>query len=140
MFIAEVKKIDGTEYPGKTLYHLVVSIQKHLNTKGKPWKLIENPHFNQLRTVLDNLMKECALQQIATIKRQASMIEFDEENAMWEKEILGERTPDQLRRTVLFLIGLNVGLQAGDEQYAAGTALTCLPSSHLREIQMVKGA
>ena len=46
------------------------------------------------------------------------MIEFDQENAMWEKEILGECTPDQLRRTVLFLIGLNVGLRAGDEQYA----------------------
>ena len=33
-FIAEVRKSkDGSEYPGKTLYHLVVSIQKYLNNK-----------------------------------------------------------------------------------------------------------
>ena len=50
-FLAEVTKIDGSDYPGKTLYHLIVSTQKHINTKGKSWKLIENPNFNQLRTV-----------------------------------------------------------------------------------------
>ena len=34
-FIAEVCNVDGSEYPGKTLYHLVVSIQKHINSKGR---------------------------------------------------------------------------------------------------------
>ena len=29
-----------------------------------------------------------------------------------------KKNPDQLRRTVLFLLGLNVGLRAGDEHYA----------------------
>ena len=35
IFLAEVNKLDGSDYPGKTLYQLVVSIQKHLNVKGK---------------------------------------------------------------------------------------------------------
>ena len=38
-FLSEVRKVNGDEYPGKTLYHMVVSIQKHLVTKGKKWKL-----------------------------------------------------------------------------------------------------
>ena len=34
-FLAEVCKVDGKDYPGKTLSHLVVSIQQHLiNVKG----------------------------------------------------------------------------------------------------------
>ena len=58
-FIAEVTKVkDGSEYPGKTLYHLCVSIQKYLNTKGVNWCLVEGTQFVKLRTVLDNLMKE----------------------------------------------------------------------------------
>ena len=37
---------------------------------------------------------------------------------MWNENILGEDSPDKLRNTVLFLIGMNVGLRAGDEHYA----------------------
>ena len=57
-FLAEVRKVDGNEYPGKTLYHLIVSIQKHIQSKGKSWKLIEGGQFSQVHTVLNNLMKE----------------------------------------------------------------------------------
>ena len=39
------------------------------------------------------------------------------ENELWEKGILGEDSPDKLRNTVLFLLGLNVTLRAIDEHY-----------------------
>ena len=58
-FNAEVTKLkDGTDYPGKTLYHLVISIQKFLNEKGIAWKLVESKEFSQLRNVLYNTLKE----------------------------------------------------------------------------------
>ena len=31
IFIPEVTKLDGTDYPGKTLYEMVTSIQKYLH-------------------------------------------------------------------------------------------------------------
>ena len=37
---------------------------------------------------------------------------------MWKNNILGEETPEKLRETVLFLLGINLGLCAGDEHYA----------------------
>ena len=118
-FLAEVTKVkDGAEYPGKTLYQMVVSIQKYLNSNGVHWKLVESVQFNKIRTVLDNLMKERAIQQIGTVRKQAQLIDFQTENQLWESGVLGEQSPDQLRNTVLFLLGLNVGLRAGDEQYA----------------------
>ena len=118
-FLAEVTKVkDGGEYPGNTLYHMCVLIQKHINLKGKNWKLIEGNSFPNIRTVLDNLMKDRASRNICTVKHQAQLLSYDLENSLWEKGILGEDSPDKLRSTVLFLVGINCGLRAGDEHYA----------------------
>ena len=81
-FLAEVWKLNGDEYPGKTVYHMVVSIQKHVVTKGKKWKLIESSNFGKLRNVLDNLMKERAQNNIGMIKHQAGMITSNIENEL----------------------------------------------------------
>ena len=112
-FLAEVHKVDGNECPRKTLYHLVVSIQKHLNSKGKNWKLIESGQFSQIRIVLNNIMKERAKANIGMVKRQAGFINSDIEDKLWSSGMLRQDTPDKLRNTVLFLIGLNIGLRAG---------------------------
>ena len=45
------------------------------------------------------------------------MISYDFENLLWDKSVLGEQDPDILRDTVLFSIGINYGLRAGDEHY-----------------------
>ena len=117
-FIPEVTKVkDGSDYPGKTLYEMVTSIQKYLSQNNVFWKLIDDPEFREVRTVLDNVMKECAQRNIGTTKKQAKYIDFKVENDLWETGVLGESSPDQLRDTVLFLLGLNLGLRAGDEHY-----------------------
>ena len=118
-FIPEVTKVrDGSDYPGKTLYEMVTCIQKYLHENGKYWKLLDDMYFNEIRTVLDNVMKERALNNIGTTVRQAGYITVDHENLLWEKGILGEDSPDKLRETVLFLLGINLGLRAGDEHHA----------------------
>ena len=117
IFLAEVKKVNGDEYPGKTLYQLVVSIQRYLNERQLNWKLVEGPDFKNLRVVLDNLMKERVMQNIGTTTHQAQFIPLDFESELWQKGILGEDTPEKLRSTVLFLIGINCALHAGDEHH-----------------------
>ena len=108
-FLTEVTELSGDDYPGKTLYHMVVSIQKHLVQNRKKWCLIESTYFNDLHNVLNN---------IGIVKEQAGMISLDIESQLWESGVLWEETPDQLRSTVLFILGLNLGLCAGDEHYA----------------------
>ena len=51
------------------------------------------------------------------VKRQAQVITLDYENELWDKGLLGEHDADTLRNTVLFLIGINCILRAGDEHY-----------------------
>ena len=50
-FVAEITKKDGSDYPGKTLYELICSIQKYPNNKNILWKLIDDPCFLDLKTV-----------------------------------------------------------------------------------------
>ena len=41
----------------------------------------------------------------------------EHEQILWEKGILGEDSPDKLRQTVFFLIGVRFGLRGLKEQY-----------------------
>ena len=62
-------------------------------------------------------MQERTALNVGVNKKQASVIEYETENYLWQSGILGEDTPDKLRDTVLFLIGMNVLLRAIDEHY-----------------------
>ena len=62
-------------------------------------------------------MKERARYQIGMVKRQAEFISLDYENELWRSGTLGEDTPDKLRDTVLFILGINLALRAGDEHH-----------------------
>ena len=110
MFIAEVTKVSGEVYPGTTLYQLSVSIQRFLNERGLASKLVDGPDFKQFHTVLDNVMKERAKANIGMVKRKAELIPMSFENKLWERGVLGEDTPERLRNTVLFLLGINCSL------------------------------
>ena len=62
-------------------------------------------------------MKERAQENVGMVKKQAGVVNYEVEDLLWKQNILGEETPDKLRNTVLFLIGINCGLRAGDEHY-----------------------
>ena len=72
---------------------MVTSIQKYLSQNNVFWKLIDDPEFIDVRTVLDNLMKEHAEQNIGVVKRQANFIPMEFENVLWDKGVLGEDDP-----------------------------------------------
>ena len=52
------------------------------------------------------------------VPKQASYIPIDFERKLSERKVLGEDSPEILRETVLFLLGINLGLRAVDEHYA----------------------
>ena len=47
-FITEVKKLDGSDFPGHTLYDIVISLQFHLETLGLAWKLLSHEEFKEI--------------------------------------------------------------------------------------------
>ena len=115
MFLSEVRHVDGTEYPARTLYSIVVMLQMHFDKMGKLWKLIDGDEFVKVKHTLDNLMKQRAKTQTG-VSSAADPISVEAEEKMWRMGVLGESNPNQLRNTVMFLIGLSFALRGGEEQ------------------------
>ena len=117
-FIPEVTKSKGEgPYPGRTLYQMGTAIQKYLNNNKIPWKIIEGSKFSDVKTVLDNVMKERTALNIGVKRKKANVITYEFENKLWESGVLGEVCPDRLRDTVMFLLGVNCILRASDKHY-----------------------
>ena len=116
-FILEVVKLNNELYPGPTLYHLCVSIQKHLNYHRIQWKIVEGLDFIDIKTVLDNVMKERTKMGVGSGKKIAKLITFDMEEDLWRRGFLGDDTPDKLRTTVFYQLGLKCCLRGVGEHY-----------------------
>ncbi len=112
LFILEVCKKDGTDYPWSSLRQLVLMIQFYLEKYSLCWKLLDDDAFFSLRNTLDNLMKERCAAGLGE-KCSSDAIRFEAEEILWSKSILGSSSPDQLRDTVLYLVGLNFTLRGG---------------------------
>ena len=133
-----LKKIkDQGDYPGHMLYQIVCSLQNYLRKKGVNWKLVHGTEFCKLEWILDSVMKERAAKQLGMIKKQTQVISMKFEDELWDKNILGEDTPDKLRNTVLFLLGINLALQAGDKHYALRRPCGCTSSQFTFETNSV---
>ena len=115
-FIPEVTKKRGQgPYPGKTMYQMVIAIQKYLLVNRIKWDLVEGTNFLDVKTVLDNVMREQTEANIGVVPKRAEVITYEFEEKMWNDGVLGEDTPDKLRHTVLFLIGVNLMLRVVEE-------------------------
>ena len=113
-FIREIKKVNGEEYPPNTLREIIIMVQMYLNQNGIFWKLLDDSVFVFLRNVLDNTMKERTAQGLG-IKQSSSVISLSHELRMFDKGALGESDPEQLVRTVIYMLGLHLALRGGVE-------------------------
>ena len=117
-FVAEVRKEDGQEYPGKTLYEILSSIQMYLRVQCKRnITLIDKKGctFRNLNSALNFLMKERARQGIGVDVNQANLITQEQENYLWEHGFLGSENAELLRDTLVWVLGVNFALRAGQE-------------------------
>ena len=117
-FITEIRKLDGTDFPAKTLYQIVICVQFHLESMGLVWKLLDDKEFTELKFTLDNTMKQRVTNGIGINVKKADIISVVEEDILWERGILGSENPEQLLQTILYVVGLNCALHAGKEHRA----------------------
>ena len=117
-FITEVKKVDGADFPPRTLYDIIVCVQFKLEKLGFHWKLLDDDRFKSVRLTLDNLMKKRCSDGIGNSVKQAQVITYDEENLSWEMGLLGRENPQQLVETLIFVIGMSCALRAGKEHHS----------------------
>ncbi len=113
-FVNEVHREDKKEFPGETLKQIVIMLQLYLEKQGFNYKLINDPLMSKFRNTLDNLMKKQAVDGLGH-KDSSLSIDLDDEDKLWEENVLGNSGPDQLRDTVFFLLGINFALHGEEE-------------------------
>ena len=116
-FITEIQKLDGSDYPPKTLYQIVLCVQFHLETLGFSWKLLDKDIFKEIQFTLDNVTKICTANGLGVTIKKADIISKTDEDILWSKSVLGTSNPEQLLHTVLYVVGLNCALCAGKEHW-----------------------
>ena len=119
-FISEVRREDGEEYPGKTLYKMLGSIQTFLQVKCKRnVTLIDKSGrtFRSLNSALNFQMKEKAAQGIGIVVNKANFISEEQENYLWENGFLGSENGELLCHTLVWVFGMQFALRAGQEHW-----------------------
>ena len=107
-FVAEVRKEDGQEYPGKTIYEMICSLQCYLRFQRKgPLFLIDKKccKFRNLNSALDFVLKERAGEGIGRITSKAEVITPDQMEYLWQNGFWASDTPELLRNTILVVFG-----------------------------------
>lgn len=114
-FVAEVRNKAGGDYKPNTLYEIVVAIQYHLRQSGRTINMLEDKSFDGMRRVLDAKMKELSSRGMGIERKKAEVISEEQEEELWKKNILGTDTPQKLLDSMVYQLGLNFALRAGQE-------------------------
>ena len=115
-FFAEIRRNDGKPYTGTTPHQILRGIQRHLcEETDLTIDFFSDPEFWFLKSVLDIEMKQLHSQGVGTKKKQAELILASEEEILWEKGLLGDKSPQSLLDTMVWMCGLYFALRSGQQ-------------------------
>ncbi|KXJ06844.1 hypothetical protein AC249_AIPGENE19672 [Exaiptasia diaphana] len=102
-FVQEVRNSKGQRYPPRTIYVIMCGLKRHLSeTSGLDPLDKSNTTFKLFHKVLDGEMRDGTKHGIdlATKKEERTEITLEEEEILWEKELLGAKTAECLLNTM----------------------------------------
>jgi len=119
-YILSVKKSDQTEYEPTTIRNMISSIERHLKRHKYPVKIMTEKDSNQFQLTRDALRaKQRSLKKMGKGNKPnaASLVSDSEIRILFEKELLGGKTPKSLLNTLWFNNCTFLGLRGTTENY-----------------------
>ena len=112
-FVVEVRKVNGAEYPGKTVLEMVEGIQRYLLKHGVQYSFRQDKQCQTYRA-LDAIIRDRGKGTIP--KTITEMIDEADEEWMWQNGLLGHEYPEQLINTLIWQMTKAFGLQDYDHR------------------------
>ncbi len=86
IFAVEVRKVNGEQYPPKTLYLMFSALRymRSINPEAPNILAKNNPAFSQLHNTLDGIFKKLRAQGVGATSKHAEPFTKDEENKLWK--------------------------------------------------------
>ena len=108
-YIMETRQENGQPYPPKSLYSLLCGLYRHSRANGVSFNFMDKGdiRFRDLHYTLDSLFSELHSKGIGASSKGAAVISFEDEELLWEKEVLTFANPKGLQRMVFVYVGLH---------------------------------
>lgn len=117
LFVHEIRKRDGGDYRAKTVMEYILILQSaFLYLRGKSYSFLKNDMFLAIRNALDNRMRALQSVGLGNNPVQAEVVTLEMEEALWIEGHLGEDTAAKLLNTVVYLLGVHLGLRTGEHR------------------------
>ena len=99
-YITERRKVNGEPYPPAMLQLLLSDLLHHDKSRA-PNNIFasDNPVFKELHYIMDSLYKQLPSDGVGSDKHSAQPFTKDE-NRLWERGVMGTRSPASLLRAV----------------------------------------
>ena len=118
-FVFEVRKSSGEPYPPRSLYNLVVSIQRHFKEeRDRPDMCFlddKNITFKPLRDMLDAVMKDLHAKGENTTK-QTDPLTTEDEEMLWQTKVVGTHSSKALSNATFLYNGKIFGIRGGEHR------------------------
>ncbi|KAA0715854.1 Zinc finger MYM-type protein 2 [Triplophysa tibetana] len=98
-FVKEVRRPNGESYAPDSILYLCLSIQKHLQDKGRTDDLFSNPEYHMFGEELNKILKDWQPSVLPDGSRWGRV----EEQCLWSSGQLGEQSPSVLLRSLFHL-------------------------------------
>uniref|UniRef100_A0A9J8BHI9 Zinc finger MYM-type containing 2 n=1 Tax=Cyprinus carpio carpio TaxID=630221 RepID=A0A9J8BHI9_CYPCA len=124
-FVKEVRRPSGESYTPDSVLYLCLSIQKHLQDKGRTDDLFGDPQYHMFGEELNKLLKDWQPSVLPDGSRWGRV----EEQYLWSSGQLGEQTPSVLLRSLLYLNTKYFGLRTTEQHLRLSFGNVYGPSS-----------
>ena len=118
-FIAEVRRVDGDQYPPRTIHQLLSGVLRYMRSCSCDTPNVldrRDTRFKSIQGACEVVFRELRKEGIGTSVRHAAVITMEEEDQLWKLGIMNITTPKGLQRAVFFYVGKVCCLRGGEEQ------------------------
>ena len=116
-FFVGVRQKNGEQYEPSYLRGMLGSFERHLKRKNYGISLICGYEFCKARDVLKCKQKDWKKKRKGNLPKRAEPLTDTEINTLFDKELLGKKTPSILLNTMWYLNTLHFGIRGGEEEH-----------------------